>query len=103
MLELANTEANLVYTTPSDSRAIIKSIQLANHGNLGSNTMVTLSANNLTSSFVFGVSEIFSNNSADILSNPLVLQENQTISVTANVANTISGVISLLEINRNEQ
>ena len=48
MFDLANTGANLVYTTPSDSRAIVKTVQITNSG---ANTLVTLSANNLTSSF----------------------------------------------------
>jgi len=32
MFDLANTGSNLVYTTPSDSRAIIKTIQTTNEG-----------------------------------------------------------------------
>ena len=47
MFKLANTGANLVYTTPSDSRALIKTVQVTNEG---ANTLVTISCNNLTSS-----------------------------------------------------
>tara|TARA_R100000664_G_scaffold262_6_gene729 strand:- start:3232 stop:3558 length:327 start_codon:yes stop_codon:yes gene_type:complete len=100
MFDLANTGANLVYTTPSDSRAIVKTVQITNSG---ANTLVTLSANNLTSSFDTSIQEITSNTHANLIDGPLILQESQTLSITANVANTVSGVISLLEINRNEQ
>jgi hypothetical protein len=37
-----------------------------------------------------------------MIDGPLVLQESQTLSLTANVANAVSGVLSVLEINRNE-
>ena len=84
MFDLANTGANLVYTTPSDSRAIVKTVQITNSG---ANTLVTLSANNLTSSFDTSIQEITSNTHANLIDGPLILQESQTLSITANVAN----------------
>ncbi len=100
MFELANTGANLIYTTPSDSRALIKTVQVTNEG---ANTLVTVSSNNLTSSFNTSIADVTSNTHLNMLDGPLVLEENQTLSITANVANTVSGVVSLLEINRREQ
>jgi len=38
-----------------------------------------------------------------MIDGPLILEESQTLSITANVANTVTGIVSLLEINRNEQ
>ena len=99
MFSLANTGANLIYTTPSDSRALIKSVQITNSG---ANTLVTLTSNNLTNSFNTAIEEISSNTHSNLVDAPLVLQESQTLSITANVANTFSGVLSVLEINRNE-
>ena len=99
MFSLANTGANLIYTTPSDSRALIKSVQITNSG---ANTLVTLTSNNLTNSFNTAIEEISSNTHSNLVDAPLVLQESQTLSITANVANTVSGVLSVLEINRNE-
>ena len=99
MFKLANTGANLIYTTPSDSRALIKTVQVTNEG---ANTLVTVSSNNVTTSFNTAIGEVNSNTHVNMVDGPLVLQENQTLSITANVANTISGVVSLLEINRND-
>ena len=96
---LANTGANLIYTTPSDSRALIKTVQITNSG---ANTLVTLTSNNLTNSFNTAIEEISSNTHSNMIDGPLVLQESQTLSLTANVANAVSGVLSVLEINRNE-
>ena len=100
MVDLANTGANLVYTTPADSRALIKTVQLTNEG---ANTIVTLTCNNGTSDFKSAIQEILTNTHTNLLDGPLVLEENQTLSLTANTANTVTGVVSLLEINRNEQ
>ena len=99
MFSLANTGANLIYTTPSDSRALIKTVQITNSG---ANTLITLTSNNLTNSFNTAIEEISSNTHSNIIDGPLVLEESQTLSLTANVANAVSGVLSVLEINRNE-
>jgi hypothetical protein len=99
MFSLANTGANLIYTTPSDSRALIKTVQITNSG---ANTLVTLTSNNLTNSFNTAIEEISSNTHSNMIDGPLVLEESQTLSLTANVANAVSGVLSVLEINRNE-
>ncbi len=99
MFSLANTGANLIYTTPSDSRALIKTVQITNSG---ANTLVTLTSNNLTNTFNTAIEEISSNTHSNIIDGPLVLEESQTLSLTANVANAVSGVLSVLEINRNE-
>ena len=100
IFDLANTGSNLVYTTPADSRAIIKTIQTTNEG---ANTLVTITCNNGTSDFKTSIQDVTSNTHANLIDGPLILQESQTLSITANVANTVTGVVSILEINRNEQ
>jgi len=37
------------------------------------------------------------------LKGPLILEESQTLSINAKDANVVSGVLSVLEINRNDQ
>ena len=100
MFALANTGSNLVYTTPSDSRALIKTVQVTNEG---ANTLVTITSNNTTTDFKTSIQDVTSNTHVNMIDGPLVLEESQTLSITANVANTVSGVVSILEINRNEQ
>ena len=99
MFALANTGSNLVYTTPSDSRALIKTVQVTNEG---ANTLVTITSTNATNNFKTSIQDVTSNTHVNMIDGPLVLEESQTLSITANVANTISGVVSILEINRNE-
>ena len=99
MFALANTGSNLVYTTPSDSRALIKTVQVTNEG---ANTLVTITSNNTTNDFKTSIQDVTSNTHVNMIDGPLVLEESQTLSITANVANAVSGVVSILEINRNE-
>tara|TARA_R110000751_G_scaffold154417_1_gene259408 strand:- start:756 stop:1082 length:327 start_codon:yes stop_codon:yes gene_type:complete len=100
MFALANTGANLLYTVPSDTRAIIKTLQATN---TGANVVVTVTANNLVTSFNTTVENVLSNTASNLLKGPLILQESESLSITAASANVVSGILSVLEINRNEQ
>ena len=100
MFALANTGTNLLYTVPADTRAIIKTLQTVN---IGANVQVTVTANNLVTSFNTAVETILSNTSTNLLKGPLILQESESLSITAAAGNVVSGVLSVLEINRNDQ
>ena len=100
MFALANTGTNLLYSVPADTRAIVKTLQTTN---LGANTVVTLIANNTTTSYNAAIENVVTNTAVNLLKGPLILEESQTLSLSAGTANVISGVLSVLEINRNEQ
>ena len=95
---LANTGAYLVYTVPSDSRALIKSVQTTNSG---ANAIVTLTANDGVTSYDTSISTLASNTHANLIDAPLVLIESETLSIKSSIANVVSGVVSILEISRN--
>jgi hypothetical protein len=100
MFALANTGTNLLYSVPADTRAIVKTLQTTN---LGANTVVTLIANNTTTSYNAAIENVVANTAVNLLKGPLILEESQTLSIHAKDANVISGILSVLEINRNEQ
>ncbi len=100
MFALANTGANLIYSVPSDTRAIVKTLQATNNG---ANTVVTLTANNTTTSYNAAIEDVVTNTAVNMLKGPLILEEAQTLSISAGTGGVISGVLSVLEINRNEQ
>ena len=100
MFALANTGTNLLYTVPSDTRAIIKTLQTVN---IGANVQVTVTANNLVTSYNTAVETILSNTSTNLLKGPLILQESESLSITAAASNVVSGILSVLELNRNDQ
>ena len=100
MFALANTGANLIYSVPSDTRAIVKTLQATNNG---ANTVVTLTANNTTTTYNAAIEDVVTNTAVNMLKGPLILEEAQTLSISAGTGGVISGVLSVLEINRNEQ
>ena len=98
MFSLSNTGVNLLYTTPSDARALVKGVQVTNSG---ANAIVTLSTNNVTTSYDTAIHTLESNTHTTLLDNPMVLIESETLSIQSNTANVISGIVSILEISRN--
>ena len=102
MFTLANTGSNLMYTVPDDTRAIVKTIQVQSNV---SNAIVTLSAHTAGNAVVtiVGTQVVSTNTTENLLKGPMILEESEFLSIVANTANTTSGIISVLEINRNEQ
>ena len=98
MFALANTGVNLLYTAPSDARALIKSVQVTNSG---ANAVVTLTTNNVTTSYNTAIHSLVTNTHATLLDSPMVLIESETLSIKSTVANAVSGIVSMLEISRN--
>jgi pyruvate/2-oxoglutarate/acetoin dehydrogenase E1 component len=98
MFALANTGVNLLYTTPSDARALIKSVQVTNSG---ANAVITLTTNNTTTSYNTAIHSLVTNTHATLLDSPMVLIESETLSIKSTVANAVSGIVSMLEISRN--
>ena len=96
--DLANTGTTLIYTVPSDSRALVKNVQTTNSG---ANAVVTLTANDGSTSFSTSISTLATNTHANLIDAPLVLIESETLSIQSDVANAVSGIVSILEISRN--
>ena len=89
MFALANTGSNLLYTVPADTRAIIKTLQTTN---IGANVQVTVTANNLVTSFNTAVETVLSNTASNLLKGPLILQESESLSITAATGNVVSNI-----------
>jgi len=100
MFALANNTANLLYSVPVDTRAIIKTLQAVN---IGANVQVTVTANNLTTSYNTAVETILSNTSTNLLKGPLILEEQDYIFAKAAGNNSAHITLSILELNRNDQ
>ena len=98
--DLTTTGATDVYTVPSNSRAIVQNIHMANIG-AGN---VTISAHiydsSVSTSFTFAKHTISANNSQSISDGSIVLEENDVLRVQADSANDIEGTCAILEINR---
>ena len=102
-LDLTTTDVTTLYTTPSDSRAIIKSILVCDDSNNGSTITVTLTDASSNVFVLFDVKTIAGHATEQLLTEPLILQESEILKVTAADANRLHVVASILEINREDR
>ena len=95
----ANT-ATTVYTVPSDSRSIVKSIIVSeDSGNADSITLTITDAAGAVFS-LFKTKTVSANATLELLEQPLILQESEILKATAATGNRLHVVVSMLEINR---
>jgi len=104
--DLTAATATTLYTTPSNSRAIVKSLLVSSDN--ASDTTITVdlfngdpaSADKFT---LFNVTSIAGNASTQLLTEPLIMLENEVLQVTAADANRLFATASILEINREDR
>ena len=93
------TTAETVYTVPSDSRAIIQNIQITNES--GSKVVKSsVTDSSATTDYQIAYADISGPTICNIAKGPVVLEENDVLKIESSVTSGISGIISILEINR---
>jgi len=99
-VDLTTTDNTTIYTAPSDSRAIIKSILVSEDA--GSGTTVTFTVTNGAAAIfnLFKDKAIASKATTELLTHPLILEENEVLKAQATDANELHVIASILEINR---
>ena len=98
----ANTDTFIVYTTPDDSRAIIQNMQVVNEsGSKVVQFFIYDASANVT--YIAAHGSITGPTICNFAKGPIVLEENDILSAQSSVSSNISAVVSLLELNRNEQ
>ena len=97
----ANT-ATTVYTVPSDSRSIVKSIIVSeDSGNADTITLtITDASSNVFS--LFKTKAVSANATVELLSQPLVLQESDVLKAQANAANQVHIIVSFMEVTKGQ-
>jgi hypothetical protein len=98
-VDLTTTNATVLYTCPSATTTTIKSILVSEDS--GSADTITVTITNASSAVfsLFKVKAIGANGTVELLTQPLVLTEDEIIKVTAATADRLHVVASLLEIN----
>jgi hypothetical protein len=105
-LDLTTTAATSLYTVPSNSRAIVKSLLVCDDSGSGSTLTVDLfngdpaSADKFT---LFKTKTLTASETLQFLTEPLIMEENEVLQVTAADANRLLVVSSILEINREDR
>jgi hypothetical protein len=104
-LDLTAATDTTLYTVPSNSRAIVKSILVCDDTNNGSSITVTLYPGAPASGggIVLFKSKVVAGNATEqLITQPLIMQENEVLEVVAADANRLHITASILEINRED-
>ena len=96
------TTAVTVYTVPTNTRAIIQNIQLTNEsGTKVAKVSVTDSSS--TTDYQIAYADITGPTICNVAKGPVVLEESDVLKIESSVTSGISGIISILEINREDR
>jgi hypothetical protein len=98
-LDLTTTDATTLYTTPAATTALVKSILVSEDTGSADTITVTITDADAAVFSLFKVTAVAANTTVELLTEPLVVQENEILKVTAATANRLHVVASLLEIN----
>ena len=96
-VDLTSTSATTLYTVPSATTAIIKSILVSEDSGNSDTITVTITDTSTNVFSLFKTKTISANGTTELLSAPLVLQESEILKVTAATANRLHVVLSALE------
>ena len=101
-VDLSTTDNTVLYTVPSNSRSIIKSLLVSEDAGSGTTITVTLTNQTGTVFSLFKVKAVGANATEHLLTEPLIMMENEILKVQAADANELHVVSSILEINRED-
>ena len=83
---------------PTATTSIVRSILVSEYAGSGSSITVTLTDSDSTIFNLFTNKSVSSNTTTELLSNPLILQENEILKVQAADANRLQVIASVLEV-----
>ena len=96
-VDLTATSATTLYTVPSATTAIIKSILVSEDSGNSDTLTVTITDTADAVFSLFKTKAISANATTELLTAPLVLQQKEVLKVTAATANRLHVVLSALE------
>ena len=96
-VDLTSTSATTLYTVPTATTAIVKSILVSDDSGSGDTVTVTITDTSDNVFSLFKTKSISSNGTTELLSAPLVLEESEILKVTAATANRLHVVLSALQ------
>ena len=97
-VDLTSTSATTLYTVPTATTAVIKSILVSDDSGSGDTITITVTDTDDAVFSLFNVKAISASGTSELLSAPLVVAESEIIKVTAATANRLHVVLSALEI-----
>jgi len=97
-VDLTATTATTLYTCPTATTCIIKSILVSEDSGNADTITVTITDSASAVFSVFNVKAVGANATVELLTEPLVVEESEIVKVTAATANRLHVVASLLEV-----
>jgi len=96
--DLTSTSATTLYTVPTATTAVVKSIIVSEDSGNADTITVTITDTDDAVFSLFKTKAISANATTELLSAPLVIAESEVVKVTAATANRLHVVLSALEI-----
>ena len=96
-VDITSTSATTLYTVPTATTAIVKSILVSDDSGSGDTITVTITDTSDNVFSLFRTKSISANGTTELLSAPLVLEESEILKVTAATANRLHVVLSALQ------
>jgi hypothetical protein len=101
-VDLTSTSVTTLYTVPSATTAVIKSILVSEDSGNADTITVTITDTASAIFSLFKTKAISANATTELLTGPLVVEESEIVKVTAATANRLHVVLSALEIKPRE-
>ena len=101
-LSLTTSANTALYTVPSNSRAIVKSILIAEDANSTATAEVTLVDAGATAYMVDKDVSLSAKGKEQVITEPLIMEESEIIKVDA-TSGSVDVIASILEINREDR
>jgi len=97
--DLSTTGNTTIYTCPTATQSIIKSILLSNDSGSSDTIDITLTDASANIFSLFKAKSIASNTTVELLEQPLIIQESEIVKAQATTADRLHIIISFLEVN----
>ena len=101
-VDLTTTDNTTLYTVPSATTTVVKSILVSEDAGSGTTISVTLVDANSNVFSLFKTKTISGNATTELLTQPLVMEESEILKVQAGDANELHVIASILEIQPRE-
>jgi hypothetical protein len=101
-VSLTTTALTVLYTVPSNSRSIVKSLNVAEDAGGAAVVKVTLVNSGGTSFVIDNDVDLSANQTEQVLTEPLVMEESEVLKVEC-TSGAVDVVASILEMNREDR
>jgi|TARA_B110000259_G_C13770977_1_gene304629 hypothetical protein len=96
LFDLTSTNVTTIYTCPTETETIVKTIQSHNHGT--GNVVVQLFITRGSTTYEIAHHSLAANASQNILDGTIILESADILKLQAGAANDIQGVMSYMEV-----